>query len=563
MLKRPQHSLHTASLLANVQQDLQILFASITESLLLIEANGTIIVSNDFSAMWLNRSADELVGENLFALLTPFGIPIREWVYEATSKKTIFETDTNFKERILHFRLIPVSEGNKIMRLILTVQDVTEHKLAEEQVREFTGQMERKVRERTRELEALNRKLTEDKRRSEIRASLSQYMMQESRDYNRLLEHVTTEISNLIGDTCLIALFTTDLTQMEVRAVTDRDADRQQQQREQLLNRAISLDTSAISSQILEGGRVSANEIATEKGTGLLPAEFTALLGKDGSNVLELFPLHAGDRPLGLLATARECGNPYSEDEISFINSLVSPIALAIQNAYLFEQLTESQTQLRGLSQQLVQLQEEQYSHLAEELHDSIGQDMTAINVNLNILRGLLPDNVPDSVTTRLADTEKLVVETIKHVRLTMSELRPPMLDKYGLTATLYWYCEEYQRRTEIQVNIDDRYMKDSRLLSETEIALFRIVQEALNNVTKHASATQVDIELFEEENYTMMAIRDNGSGFDPVAQQSRTSQHWGIPLMRERARTINGEFLIRSVPGQGTQIVVRVRKAT
>lgn len=563
MLKRPQHSLHTASLLANVQQDLQILFASITESLLLIEANGTIIVSNDFSAMWLNRSADELVGENLFALLTPFGIPIREWVYEATSKKTIFETDTNFKERILHFRLIPVSEGNKIMRLILTVQDVTEHKLAEEQVREFTGQMERKVRERTRELEALNRKLTEDKRRSEIRASLSQYMMQESRDYNRLLEHVTTEISNLIGDTCLIALFTTDLTQMEVRAVTDRDADRQQQQREQLLNRAISLDTSAISSQILEGGRVSANEIATEKGTGLLPAEFTALLGKDGSNVLELFPLHAGDRPLGLLATARECGNPYSEDEISFINSLVSPIALAIQNAHLFEQLTESQTQLRGLSQQLVQLQEEQYSHLAEELHDSIGQDMTAINVNLNILRGLLPDNVPDSVTTRLADTEKLVVETIKHVRLTMSELRPPMLDKYGLTATLYWYCEEYQRRTEIQVNIDDRYMKDSRLPSETEIALFRIVQEALNNVTKHASATQVDIELFEEENYTMMAIRDNGSGFDPVAQQSRTSQHWGIPLMRERARTINGEFLIRSVPGQGTQIVVRVRKAT
>ena len=563
MLKRPPRSLHTASLLANVQQDLQILFASITESLMLIEANGTIIASNDFSAMWLNRSADELAGENLFALLTPFGIPIREWVYGATSKKTIFESDTIFKERFLHFRLIPVSEGNMIRRLIIIVQDVTEHKQAEEQVREFTGQMERKVRERTRELEALNRKLTEDRRRSEIRASLFQYLMQESWDYNRLLEHITDVISSLIGDTCLIALFSADLTQVEVRAITDRDGNKMQQQREQLLNRAISLETSAISSRILEGRSFSANEIAMEKSTSLLPPEFAVLLGKDGRNVLEIFPLHAGDRSLGLLAITRKYLNPYSEDEISFINSLISPISLAIQNAHLFEQLTESQIQLRGLSQQLVQLQEEQYSHLAEDLHDSIGQDMTAINVNLNILRGLLPEDVSEGVLTRLADTEKLAVDTIKHIRSTMSELRPPMLDKYGLTATLFWYCEEYQRRTEIQVNIDDRYMKNSRLESETEIALFRIAQEALNNVTKHASASQVNIELFEEENYTMMAITDNGSGFDSKVQNSRTLQHWGIPLMRERARAINGEFLIRSVPGQGTQIVVRVRKAT
>jgi two-component system sensor histidine kinase UhpB len=187
---------------------------------------------------------------------------------------------------------------------------------------------------------------------------------------------------------------------------------------------------------------------------------------------------------------------------------------------------------------------------------------MTAINVNLNILRTLLPKNVPEGVITRLADTEKLVVETIKHVRSTMSELRPPMLNKYGLAATLFWYCGEYHRRTEIQVNINDQYMKDARLPIEIEIALFRIAQEALNNVAKHANATQIDIELFEEVNYTMMAITDNGNGFDPKIHGSRTSQHWGIPLMRERARTINAEFLLRSVPGQGTQIVVRVGKA-
>lgn len=561
LLNRPSRSTHTAGLLADVQQDLQVLFTSVSESILLIETNGTIIISNDISTNWLKLSADELAGENLFILLTPLGIPIREWVYEAVSKRTIFECDTNFGERFLHFRLIPVSEGNKITRLILIGQDVTEHKRAEEQVLDFTEQMERKIRERTKELEALNQKLVQDKQLSEIRASLSQYLMQESRDYHRLLGHVTAEISKLLGDTCLVALFTPELTHMEVLSIADRNVDRQQLLHERLLNRAISAETNAIASRILKGNRFSAKEISKEEGALLLPAEFASFLGNEGLKVLEVFPLHAGDQPLGMLGIARVNGEAYSEEETSFISALISPIALAIQNARLFEQLTESQAQLRGLSQQLVQFQEKQFSHLAEKLHDSIGQDMTAINVNLNILRALLPGDVPDEVITRLADTEKLVIDSIKHVRSTMTELRPPMLDQYGLTATLYWYCEEYQRRTKIKVNINDRYMRISRLPSDIEIALFRIAQEALNNIAKHANATQIDIELFAEVNYTMMAIRDNGSGFDTKIQSSRSQRHWGIPLMRERARTIHGEFLLRSVPGQGTQVVVRVGK--
>jgi signal transduction histidine kinase len=557
--KRAQ-SLHTANLLANVQQDLQVLFAFTSESILLIEANGTVLVANDISAGWLNRSADDLAGENLFSLLTPFGIPIRDWVHETVSKKTIFEGDTRFGKRFIHVRLIPVSEGDKILRLIIIGQDVTEHKRVEEQVREFTEQMERKVRERTKELEALNKKLIEDKRRSEIRASLSQRLMQDTQDYDHLLEQIADELSNLVGDTCLIGLFTSDLTIVEVRAIADQDLESLTRQRKQLLNRAIPVDTNIIASRILKGERYSAKGISKEMGAELLPAEFAVLLGKDGLNVLEVFPLQAGDQPLGMLALAREYGDAYSDDEISFIKSLASPIALAIQNARLFEQLTESQDQLRGLSRQLVQIQENQFSHLAEELHDRVGQDMTAININLNILQTLLPRNVPEDVIVRLADTEKLVIESVKRMRSTMTELRPPMLDQYGLTAALYWYSEQYQRRTEIQVKVDDRYMKNARLATEVEIALFRIAQEALNNVAKHANATRVDIELFEEDGNVMMAIRDNGIGFDVTSQNMRNLQHWGVPLMQERARAINGKFLLRSIPGQGTQIVVQLR---
>lgn len=558
---RQPKSLHTAGLLANVQQDLQILFSSISESVLLIETNGIILVANDVSALWLNQSAETLTGQNLFPFFTPFGIPVREWVHEAINKKIIVENDTRFGERFLHVRLIPIAGDGKVTRIIVISQDVTEHKRAEEQVREFTGQMERKVRERTKELETLNQKLIEDKRRSEIRANLSQRLMQDPRDYDHLLEKITAEISDLVGDTCLIGLFTSDLTVMDVRAITDRDVESLPRQRKQLLKRAISVENSPISSRILKGERYSATGVSKERGAELLPAEFAAQLGEDGISALEVFPLQAGEQTLGMLAIARKCGNPYSDEEISFIKSLVSPIALAIQNARLFDQLTESQNQLRGLSRQLVQVQEDQFSHLAEELHDRVGQDMTAINVNLSILRTLLPRDIPEDAIARLADTEKLVIESVKRMRSTMTELRPPMLDQYGLSATLYWYSEQYQRRTGIQVNINDHYMKNTRLSSEIEIALFRIAQEALNNVAKHANATRVDIELFEEGGNVMMAVTDNGVGFDTKSQSSRELQNWGVPLMQERARAINGEFLLRSVPGQGTQIVVQVKK--
>jgi PAS domain S-box-containing protein len=560
--KRPQ-SMHTGSLLANVRQDLEILFTSTTEAILLIESNGTILAANDVGAKWLRHGAQSLIGENLFQLHSHLDAPIRELVQEVVSKRTILESDFLFGERFIVVRLIPVTEGKKVTRLIIIGQDITEHKRVEEQVREFTEQMERKVRERTKKLESLNQKLIEDKRRSEIRASLSQRLIQDTQDYDRLLEQITDELSSLVGDTCLIGLFTSDLTIMEVRAITDRDLKSLPIQRKHLLNRAFPVETNVIVSKILKGERYSAGKISKEIGAEIFPPEFAALLGKDGLNVLEVFPLYAGDQPLGMLALAREYGDPYSDDEISFIESLVSPIALAIQNARLFEQITESQSQLRGLSQQLVQMQEGQFSRLAEELHDRVGQDMTAININLNILRALLPRNISEDAIARLADTEKLVIESVKRMRSTMTELRPPMLDQYGLTATLNWYCEQYQRRTEIQVNINDSYMKNARLPTEVEIALFRIAQEALNNVAKHANATRVDIELFEESGNVMMAITDNGIGFDTKSQSSRNLQHWGVPLMQERTRAINGKFLLRSVPGQGTQIVVQLRKGT
>jgi signal transduction histidine kinase len=553
--------MHTGSLLASVQQDLEVLFSSASEAILLIESNGTILAANDISAKWLHLNVESLLGENLFQLHAHIDYSITEWVNAAVDKKTILETDVSLRERFIHFRLIPITEDESVTRLIVIGQDVTKQKLVEKQFRELTGQLERKVRERTEKLEKLNQKLAEDKRQAELLASLSRHLMEDSQDYRRLLEHITDQISRLIGDTCLIALFTSDLTVIEVQAVTDRSVESLPRLREQLLNQAISVETNVIASSILKGERFSAREITPEKHPDLLPTEFASLLGEDGIIAMEVFPLLARDQALGMLAISRDYGDPYTEDEISFVSSLASPIALAIQNARLFEQLSESQIQLRGLSQQLVQIQENQYRHLAKELHDRIGQDMTAININLNILQTLLPKPFPQDVIARFADTEKLVKESVVRMRSIMAEFRPPMLDQYGLTAALNWYTEEYAKRTNVAVNIDDQFMKGTRLPSELEIALFRIAQEALNNVAKHAKASQINIELLESHENILMTVTDNGVGFNAKSQITDLPGHWGVTNMQERARAINGKFLLRSVPGQGTQIVVQVGK--
>ena len=553
--------MHTGSLLENVQQELEILFSSASEAILLIESNGTILAANDISAKWLHLNVESLLGENLFQLHAHIEFSIAEWVNTAVEKKAILESNVSFRERFLHFRLIPITEDGIVTRLIIIGQDITEQKQVEEQFRELTGQLERKVRERTEKLEKLNQKLAEDKRQAELLASLSRHLMEDSQNYRRLLEHITDQISELIGDTCLIALFTSDLTVIEVQAVTDRSVKSLPRLREQLLNRAISVETNVIASSILKGERYSAREITPEKYPDLLPTEFASLLGEGGIIAMEVFPLLASDQALGMLAISRDYGEPYTEDEMSFVSSLASPIALAIQNARLFEQLSESQIQLRGLSQQLVQIQENQYRHLAKELHDRIGQDMTAININLNILQTLLPKPMPQDVVARFADTEKLVKESVIRMRSIMAEFRPPMLDQYGLTAALNWYTEQYSKRTNITVNIDDQFLKGTRLPSQLEIALFRIAQEALNNVAKHAKASQVNIELLESYDNILMTVTDNGTGFDAKSQNTDLPGHWGVTNMQERARAINGKFLLRSVPGQGTQVVVQIGK--
>jgi two-component system sensor histidine kinase UhpB len=221
------------------------------------------------------------------------------------------------------------------------------------------------------------------------------------------------------------------------------------------------------------------------------------------------------------------------------------------------ETLHEREESLQALSRRLVELQEFERRQLSRELHDRIGQNLTALNINLNILKTRLSGEGAEELRSRLEDSATLLESTVDAVENVMAELRPPMLDDYGLLPALQWYAKEFSERTGINVLVQgDEPAK--RPPPEVEITLFRIAQEALNNVVKHAGATSVEITFRRPNPGCELTVSDDGIGFDAsLAAQAKARAGLGMVTMRERAQAVGGQFEVRSAHGRGTRVTV------
>ncbi len=153
----------------------------------------------------------------------------------------------------------------------------------------------------------------------------------------------------------------------------------------------------------------------------------------------------------------------------------------------------EAQRELRALAARLAEVEEAERHHLARELHDEVGQGLTALGLTLTLLKTQMPQETAASLLNRLADAVVLVEKTGETIRNVMTELRPPVLDDYGLLSALRWYGAEFSRRTGIGVDVQGEEAAP-RLARPVELALFRIAQEALTNVVKHAGASRVEV---------------------------------------------------------------------
>lgn len=224
------------------------------------------------------------------------------------------------------------------------------------------------------------------------------------------------------------------------------------------------------------------------------------------------------------------------------------------------EALKESEKRYRALAVRLQEVEETERKALALELHDRVGQTLTGLNINLTIIRSQLSAESSGRVTARLDDSISLLEETAERTRDVMAELRPEVLDDYGLIAAIQWYCEHFSRRTGIETVIQTDGTA-SRLPAKTENALFRICQEAMTNSAKHSGARMITISFQKTEDIFRLTIKDNGRGFDiRHDHKPEKDSGWGLLTMRERAQGIGGEARIESGPEKGTRVIIEVK---
>jgi PAS domain S-box-containing protein len=225
------------------------------------------------------------------------------------------------------------------------------------------------------------------------------------------------------------------------------------------------------------------------------------------------------------------------------------------------EELKKSYRRLRDLAARLSEVEETEKRQIAQELHDQVGQNLTALGINLNIIRSQISKKSAKLADYRLRDSLELLEKTTESIRNVMSDLRPSVLDDYGLLAGIRWYSEKFSARTNIAVKILGKELT-LRLPMSVETTMFRITQEALTNIAKHSQAQKAVINLKEIDDQVQLSIADDGIGFDPeTVYKNKREMVWGLHAMKERAEALGGKFFMESEPGKGTKIIVEIKR--
>ena len=275
-------------------------------------------------------------------------------------------------------------------------------------------------------------------------------------------------------------------------------------------------------------------------------------------------PLQAQGQVIGSLALARaKTGTErLTPDELRLITGIVQQLGLSLENARLYQAAQLREERLRELLAQVVGAQEAERQRIARELHDATGQSLTAIALGLRGMESLTVAGNPVP-PQQIHEIVTFATNALGELHQLIADLRPSQLDDLGLAAALRWYVQEYERRNQLAIAFVVNGTP-SRLPTEYETVIFRIAQEALTNIAKHACATQVTVTLTYSSARICLAVADNGHGFDPATLRSRTARAgqpvgWGLRGIRERALLLGGQCEIHSSPTAGTEIQIEI----
>lgn len=263
-------------------------------------------------------------------------------------------------------------------------------------------------------------------------------------------------------------------------------------------------------------------------------------------------PIMVQKKMIGLINVGSSLPDAYGAQQAAHLQTFAYQAAVAFQNARFFEEAQENAKRLQSLSHQLINIQETERRYIARELHDEIGQALTAASM---ILQGAQSLRNAGLLQKRLTDSLSILNLALQQVRKISLDLHPSMLDDLGLVPALRWYADREASWSNFQVQVQAKEIND--LSDEFKLVCFRVAQEALTNISRHAQAQHVTIQLWEHDGSIHLTIQDDGQGFN-VQEALNGAAHGrslGLLGMKERVLLAGGELEIASAPNSGTEI--------
>lgn len=269
-----------------------------------------------------------------------------------------------------------------------------------------------------------------------------------------------------------------------------------------------------------------------------------------------VFPIGPEDARIGQLAICSYL--PLNEQSVKILESLAKQIGVTVENLRLWHELKQKEEIRLKLLEKVIGAQEEERKRIARELHDETSQSLTSLLLGLSILADKKTDAERNE---QMGQLRSLVQETLEAVHGLAWQLRPSVLDKYGLSKALERYLDEYKTKSSIDVDLCIIGLDGLRLRSEIEISVYRMIQEALTNVARYAKARNVSVIVNKKTDMLSVIIEDDGVGFDVerVLARDPSRNNLGLRGMQERALLLNGMLMIESAEGAGTTVFVNL----
>jgi signal transduction histidine kinase len=472
--------------------------------------------------------------------------------------------DGQVVESTISVRCMRLEDGS-VDYFVALLQDVTARKRAEEALAKANTELEQRVSERTAQLTALNEELRNEiaeRRRAETESlALKDTLAGELAAMTRLHEFSTrlpasTELSPLLQEILAavismqhaefgsVQLYNPETGQLELVGEAGFPPER--------LDHFASVrdDGPACSRALRQRRRVVIEDVETDP--GFAPHRKTA--AACGFRAIQSTPLFSRrGEPLGVLSTNFRRPHRPSEHELRMTDLYAVHAAVMIERKRGETALLRYQQELQALNARLIEVQEMESKRLARELHDAFSQKLAVLGMEMGAMARRTSESIPE-VSGRLFDFTAEIGTLTKDIHRVSRQLHPAILDDLGLAAALRNECAAFSEQFGIPAEFDPAHVP-AELPDDVSLCLYRVAQECLRNVSKHANATRVRVRLTSDDNGIAMEIADTGDGFDPEAIKGKGGL--GLISMEERVRLVNGNIAVRAQLGKG--VLVRV----